>query len=222
MKKILLVLPILLLIVGAVIAVPRLLKINQIVCQSQFGPCSFFISEKLQSVQGKSLWEARRETKNILARELFAVSYATHFNLPDKLMVNVIERKAVVSISYDASSWWLVDKEGIVIGQSEVTNLPSLQIEGAKADFGLGAKLPARIYFAQTLLERLNYAHQVTFARVTADAFVTQLPSLQEVVFPLEGDQEILMGSLSLLLSRLKTTGQYSIIDLRYKNPVLK
>ena len=222
MKKLLFVLLMLLFVSVVAVAIPRILRINQVVCESQFGPCSYFISEKLQRIRGKSLHDAKVTAKDILSSELFAVSFTSHFNLPDKLIINIIERKAVVSISYDVSRWWLVDKDGIVIGESEVTNLPSLQIEDTKADFGLGARTPDRIYFAQNLLERLNYSYQVTFGRVTADALVVQLPSLKEVIFPLEGDQEILMGSLSLLLSRLKTADQYSIIDLRYKNPVLK
>jgi len=42
-----------------------------------------------------------------------------------------------------------------------------------------------------------------------------------EVIFPITGDREVLVGSLQLILSRLKNPVP-ATVDLRFTNPVVK
>jgi hypothetical protein len=54
---------------------------------------------------------------------------------------------------------------------------------------------------------------------------LVELPGQIRVIFPLEGDSDILLGGLRLIYSKIKEDGNlagYSQIDMRYKNPVLR
>jgi hypothetical protein len=43
------------------------------------------------------------------------------------------------------------------------------------------------------------------------------------VIFPLEGDEQVLLGSLRLIYSKIQTSNlnNYKQVDLRFANPVL-
>jgi hypothetical protein len=66
-------------------------------------------------------------------------------------------------------------------------------------------------------------------ASLDAKEFVIRLQDGYKVILPVSGDKEILVGSLILVIDSLKDSDFRSendinvqIIDLRFKNPVLK
>ena len=73
--------------------------------------------------------------------------------------------------------------------------------------------------------------YQVQDGEIIDSNLVVEVTGGRSVIFPLQGDKEVLMGSLNLILSRLNSEDEKSriegaenveIIDLRFKNPVLK
>jgi hypothetical protein len=67
--------------------------------------------------------------------------------------------------------------------------------------------------------------YQVRDFTVQDDSLLVELPGQIRVIFPLDGDSQILLGSLRLIYSKIQNEGnpeKYSQIDLRFKNPVLR
>jgi hypothetical protein len=74
-------------------------------------------------------------------------------------------------------------------------------------------------------------SYQVREGIIEDESLVIELSQGPRVIFPLEGEKEVLLGSLRLVLSKLNNDAQdskienvsgASIIDLRFKNPVIK
>ena len=73
--------------------------------------------------------------------------------------------------------------------------------------------------------------YQINIGEIINDSLVIELDSGTKVLFPLEGDKQILLGALRLIDSKVTTEGEelsgvdgqvVETIDLRYKNPVLR
>jgi hypothetical protein len=67
--------------------------------------------------------------------------------------------------------------------------------------------------------------YQVGQSSIQDGSLLVELPGQIRVIFPLEGDSEILLGSLRLIYSKVREDGNlagYSQIDLRFTNPVLR
>jgi hypothetical protein len=88
----------------------------------------------------------------------------------------------------------------------------------------VGESISTRDLFALNLILGVNEMYQVLYGTITNDALVVDIPPSVRVIFPLEGDSEILLGSLRLVYTKVTTSylGIYSQIDMRYKNPVLR
>jgi len=71
---------------------------------------------------------------------------------------------------------------------------------------------------------------EIQSAQVIGNLLTVELKDGIKVLFPQEGDRDFILGSLTLILSELKKDDmeaniedrQFEIIDLRYKNPVLR
>ncbi|MBX4205966.1 hypothetical protein KW795_02105 [Candidatus Microgenomates bacterium] len=115
-----------------------------------------------------------------------------------------------------------MDKGGIIIEESDTSNLPNLLIDpNLNVILKKGEKLSSEFQFATLLLQKMYFVYNTNHANVSAYSISFDLNE-KKVVFPLNGDIDVLLGSLTVILSRLNSENNYSIIDLRYKNPILK
>jgi len=67
--------------------------------------------------------------------------------------------------------------------------------------------------------------YSVDKGATTGDGFFIDNIRSKKVIFPLNGDKDLLLGSMNLIFSRLpslKEASTIETIDLRYKNPVLR
>lgn len=214
-------------IVLFVLLVPRMLVIKNIICINQYGSCQETLNLKLENVKGKSLEEVRQEVSAIMRQDLFVKEYVLRYEIPDRVVINAISKKAkFVLKSIDKDKLALVDQDGLVLGLGENSTLPRVFIS---ADYAaVGEKVSKRELFALNLVSDLYYFYQVKEGDMFEDRLEIYLNDGVKVIFPLEGDRNIMLGGLKVILSRLNQDvkdsriKKVSEIDLRFKNPVLK
>lgn len=210
--------------------IPRKIVITTINCKSQFSQCSGSIQNDLAGFSGKSLITTKRRLKTYLADNVRIDSYTYHFVPLDTYDVTLVEKTASFSIrNTDYNSIALISSEGEVITIVEESALPTLTINGRVWD--IGETIDADIWSAISLAEKLNSLYPDATYAIVDDALAVSTIESYVVYFPLTGDRDVLLGSLTLILSRLKQDEEefriegdrrVQEIDLRFKNPVLR
>ena len=206
--------------------VPKFIRIDEVVCVSQFGPC--VLDDKLSLLAGKSLDEVKKEVSNVLSQEDSIADFSIQFKIPGTLEVAVIEKKPKFALKDSSADLLaLVDKEGKVLKIVEESSLPRVTTAGRLPN--VGERVKEESFFALNILYNLAASYAVVAGRIENNALVVNLPQGYKVVFPLSGDKDVLLGALRLLIERLNEGGKDSRInggvteiDLRFKNPVLK
>lgn len=218
----------------AVYFAPNFVPVSQITCKSQYGPCNFTLVSRLEKLKGKKLKVAKDEIKNILLSEILVSDFLIQFKLPNSLEVSMVERKPLYSLTKKgASAYAQVDESGLVIRIDDKTSLPVLITTGQIPN--VGDRVDRKHLFALGILYRMFAFYQVSEGNMDTNYLETKLKNGPKVIFPLEGDGDILIASLRLILARLNGEGEgirinenekvlsrMSTIDLRYKNPVIR
>lgn len=197
---------------------PRIIKIQRVKCYSQYGICEEEIFLLFGNLSGQSLRDAKINIKEKLKQNLLVEKFALTFRLPGTLRVDVILKKAKFAlVKKDSPGAVLLDKDGNVLQKSAKTNLPQVMTTGSLP--AVGEKVAPEKLFALNLVYSLNFYYQVNSGEITKEGLVVKLSQGSEVIFPLAGDKEILLASLKLILSRPEGA---KLIDLRFKNPIIK
>jgi cell division septal protein FtsQ len=196
--------------------------IKETVCESQFGSCSEAISDLVDGYKGESYFSA----KKVLAQELSVSSridnYEIRFNVPDKLVVEVVEKKPEVALKFGEGKYFLFDKEGNMVAEASETQLPLLTVESTPND--------SAIAFAVKIFRDLFKYYDVREGKLAEFGLTASIRGI-DMTFPLSGDVDVLLGSAEVALLQLpklsenltisaKTINSYAV-DLRYKNPVI-
>lgn len=216
----------LILVVVLFFLAPKVLKVNNISCNNQYGPCSSYLTEKLDKFHGSSYGDAKKEIRKILENEIAVSDYSQHYRIPNILVVDIIEKKPSYSIlGTDKGVYASVDSEGVILRLEDTTNLPYIKVEEKVGN--LGDKVTENNLFALRIMEKVFSAYSVKTGVIKDDTLFVELTTPVSVIFPLSGDPDLLMASLDLIIRRLKAEGELSkieidTIDLRYKNPVLR
>ena len=89
----------------------------------------------------------------------------------------------------------------------------------------IGQNIGAENLFAHDLAQGIFQMYQIRNFAIQNGSLLVELPGQIRVILPLDGDTDILLGSLRLIYSKIQADGNplgYSQIDLRFKNPVLR
>jgi hypothetical protein len=204
--------------------------IKNISCSSQYGPCLEDIVKKLESFQGKKLLLVKKDLKSYLKNEPEVKDYSTQFKIPDKIIVNIIERKAEFAIkSLDKNVFVLVDLDGNAIAIREESPLPFIEVSGVTPN--VGEKVDTTIFSGLTLIKAIYSQYQVLNGKMDNNYLYANFSDGISVIFPLDKDKDVLMGSLKLIFNRLNRSlpesriiegKKINVIDLRFTNPVLR
>ncbi len=206
------------------ISIPRLIKINQIECQSQEGDCAYYLAGNINSPKGSSLYKVEKEIKNILKNEVLVSSSSVQYNFPDKLKIYIVIKKPKYAIyNSEKNVFSLVDSEGRVVSIVNGNELPYL--EGDNEIYSIGQKIKNESIFGLELLTYMNYLYQTKKAKIENGSLHIELEDGTRVIFPVGGNEKELVGSLRLILSQKENVlagKSVNEIDLRFKNPVLR
>jgi hypothetical protein len=192
-------------------------------CESQFGDCPSDVNSGLKSLNSKNLFDARRKANSYLKNSYLVSDYSIQYKLPNIMLINIIAKKPYFAIK-DSSSGKiiLIDRRGIVLAESEDSGLPMIEVADSLKK--IGEEVDKKYLFALNLISGVNEMYQVRYGMIANDALTVDIPHGLRVIFPLEGDSEVLLGGLRLIYAKVTAEylGTYSQIDMRYKNPVLK
>ena len=218
------------LLVGFFFIIPRKIDIASIECTNQFATCSESIQTDLNVLSGDDLHTVRQRIITYLSKNVKIESYTFHYRFPDTYVVTIIEKTATFSIrNTDYNSIALLSSEGEVLSLVEESALPSLTVNDHV--WNIGDRADRDIWSATSLAESLYKLYPNAEYTIRDNSLVVNNLDTYVVYFPLTGERDVLLGSLTLILSRLKLDeeefrieGDRKVqeIDLRFKNPVLR
>jgi len=216
-KRVLVVLVLILIVLG-LFNIDRFVPINEVSCTSQFGPCNEEVKQEIETVRGKSLRDSKKRLKEMLSGLDRIGEFGFKYVFPTKMEVNINEIKPEVAVKNDnEDNYKLINSKGKLVGDVSETLLPLIEVNRDlnEAEYE---------YSAQILLS-LNDLYGIRTIRVIDNYLRAELPSGYEVLMSMDGDIDVLLGSLRLILFQLNEKPQefrINTIDLRYKNPVIK
>jgi len=203
------------------------IKISRVRCFSQYGECNEDLVKKLAEIQGKPYLITKKRIKEVLAKEVTVRKYTYRYQLPFEFKVEVIESRPKCALLKDNSNnFYLISGEGVILFKRESSNLPTLSVD--KKLSSVGEKVDREILFACEVVHQLSKDYKYSIARVEKDKLIVELIGGPNVIFPLEGDKDFLLGAFVLIIDELRNgkidskIEKPTIVDLRFKNPVLK
>lgn len=209
---------------------PRKIIIKEITCKSQNGVCSESIQRITERFTGKSLSTSENGIKQTLSGSL-AHDVTFRYQYPSVLVVSVIETKPEFALSNkEQNDFRLVDVTGNVLAHSQTTDLPYISMKSDLPE--VGSTLSEKNLFALKLLSDLAKNYQLSYGELTDASLVIELPTKTKVLFPLEGDRELILGSFVMVINQLNSVKTGSTmekgllsgktVDFRFKNPVIR
>lgn len=201
---------------------PFFLKVG-IKCQSQYGECAREIEKDLSAFNGKNLYTAKSGASKYLKANYLVSDFSLQFKLPNVLSVQILAKKPVFAVfNRDRSLCALIDAEGRVLSIGAETTLPHVY---ANQDLPKpGENISAGNFFALKLMAGVFEMYQVVSGELQNGSLTVDLPGSIRVIFPEEGDTEVLLGALKLIYTKTQgeNSGKFTQVDLRFKNPVLR
>ncbi|KKQ95632.1 MAG: hypothetical protein UV74_C0013G0265 [Candidatus Woesebacteria bacterium GW2011_GWB1_43_14] len=196
----------------------KVIKIREIECVSQYGLCPSAVNAQLDSYVGLNIRDAKKRIYEYIGKEGSIKGGKVAYKAPFQLVVYITEKKPGVALFMEGQDYIIVDPEGSVIGTSPTTDLPKLSITqtGYTKD---------QLEFASNLYYEFSRLHPIEFSELGDKDMIVKIAGGVKVIFPLEGDIDVLLGSLRLILSQLNNDEReirIGSIDLRFENPVLR
>ena len=206
--------------------IKRLIKIDKIECHTQFGSCS-------KNYQLGDYNFVKNQIENDLNQSVEVSSYLIQYKIPSTVKIDLSLKKAKyailnsTNIYFDRNKlvYYLVDNEGVVLEVSGSSDLPILMSD---ANYVSGQSISNSEKFAIHLLEKVRLINAVRSAELKNSVLQVSMENGINIKLPIEGDIDVLAGSLRLIFSRLneETEGikmsDIREIDLRFKNPVIR
>lgn len=204
-------------------------KISQIKCSTPQGECRDDIESKLSSYKGALLYDSILKIKKDMDSHPYVLSYSLVPMFPPGILVNIKQSSPRYAISsQESTNIALVDSDGRILEYVNGTQIPLLRsytLRGA-----VGQSVDSKSYESAQILKLLNEQYKVETASLDNSGFEFEIDGVK-VIFPEDGDTQYLLGSLELVLSRLKqadinstidTSKSFTELDLRFGNPVLR
>lgn len=199
------------------VVIPRIIIIKKINCSNQYGPCDQNLVFFLEAVLGKNLAEAKKILKLKLSDGLLIKDYSFRYRIPNTLEVYCLTKKPKTTLWNEQNKQGVIlDEQGLVLAKVDETNLPKLISTGNLPN--PGEKINQKTLFALDLVSDLYYFYQIKEGFLFSDYLEITFSDNKKALFPLSGDRQLLLGSLKLVLEADKV----SLIDLRFKNPILR
>ncbi len=195
-----------------------LIKIDKVECVSQLGPCDY-------SFQLGNYSHVKKQIDMQLRQDVRLSSYIVQYKIPSTIKIEINLKKPIYSIKNSNGTYFLLDKNGLIIGISQESESTSLLSD---SNYSVGQITDEKTLFALRLLEKINIVTNVYDSKITNNYLTTHAKNDILILFPLDSDIDLLAGSLKLIFSRLNE-GSEGIrmedvreIDFRFKNPIIR
>lgn len=195
-------------------------RVKNVTCQTQYGPCPDSYEEKLSKFLKKPLYKTTSdEIKKSLAGAggVGQVRLLKHVSGTLEINVEVTKLAVAVQVGDDNKKLWLVNLEGNVVSMASQSSLPKLIVKSGRV-----SSEDPNFVSAVRLTELLARARKIDSAEIVGQDLTVATEGIQ-VIMPLVGKgPQVLVGSLQLVLERGTIEGKrLSKIDLRFKNAVV-
>lgn len=203
------------------------LKVKEITCKNQYGPCEEKDNEVASSFKGANFFFlSESKIRGALLQNFSNREVVIQRIFPNRLEIVVEARKLLVAIAQEslaARGSFLVDQDGVVVEFIKDNTLPLLVIKDKDVELAVGTVVGDELRQASDVVYLLYRAQGAKKAILQDNFLQVYLPEAIEVYFPIDKDPKTLVGALQLILARSRIDGELpKSIDLRYSNPVLK
>jgi hypothetical protein len=191
-------------------------------------PCQEVIVAELSKYEGSNTW---RLDPNQVAKQLEAADQSikkveakvASFNTLDVLVIRRIP-SAQLTTSTQAQQVVLVDEDGIILGQTTVSDSFPKLIWSESDSWAVEEPLPPALKLAIALTTLVDEQFGFLSPPVIESKFTMkgQIKSGEVVVFSLSKDPLSQVRSLQVVLTQARIDKIPSEIDLRFRNPVIK
>jgi len=210
------------LLFGIISAPGRLIKVRKIVCNSQFGGCEARILDSIRQAEGLPLYKAKERIGKYLESEPQIDKFSEKFIFPETIVVNTIERKAYCAVAeQENGTVYLIDSFGKVLKKADSDFGTPLKIE--QKNISMGENLGEKVIFGCKIIKGVNFQQKIIQASIEKDELTIDFEGGVRVIFPVEGDIKVMLGSITLIFNRIKLdtlTGK--VVDLRFKDPIIR
>jgi hypothetical protein len=209
-------------VISGLILYPFFVKVR-IECKSQTGACPVEIENGISKMQNQSLFRSRSEISRFLKSQPLVLDFSEQFKLPNILRVDILTKEPLFALKDSTSgNIDLVEKNGVVLSVTQSSSLPTVVVVGGIP--AVGQKVGDQNLFALNIEAGVYEMYQIQTSYIQNGGLIVDMPGGVRVIFPLEGDYQVLLGALRLIYSKIQSepVNPYSQIDLRYKNPVLR
>lgn len=196
------------------------LRVTSIECQSQFGICDEDVLNELNSKEGQTLLHAFSGVRKTLNTHPKVSHYVTRFTNPSSLTALITQRRPQIAIVGEGSSdYYVYSEDGILLDTLSETQLPLVRIQD------ISVITNEQMIFVIKMAYALYQTYEVKTFVIQNGGIEFELPNSPKIIFPVQGDIDVLLGSLTFVLSQLNTQLEdfrMEAIDFRFNNPVIK
>jgi hypothetical protein len=195
------------------------------------GDCPVFLT--FLNYVGKDYKAVKSQINTILEQNILINSFLIQYKIPGTLQIEVDLKKpkfavrGLSTIKDLQNRIFLVDKDGLIVEMANESDLPTLQ-KNESIEYKVGKTIPEKDKFSLSLFEGVNYLYSIKLGIQEKNELKVTNSEGIIIRFPLEGDKDVLLGSLRLIFSRLNDSSEgirmedVNEIDLRFKNPVIR
>lgn len=200
------------------VIIQKLIKINKIECSLEFQKCPYIINGNYR--------DTKKQIEQQFKNDIQINSYLIQYKIPSTIKIDLVLKKPKYAIKDKNNNLYLIDKDGLVIDSINKSDLPILI--NSNAIYKVGDIISNKDKFALVIIEKVAWIYSIHEGTVEKNELKIILEKGILVRFPLEGDPDVLVGSLRLIFSRLndRINGirieDTREIDLRFKNPILR
>lgn len=209
--------------------IPRLIIIRKIICNNQYDICDQTTLSEVNKSLNKKLPEAKKEVTIYLENNFFVRDFAIQYKIPNILKLDLVIEKADFCLkSENHNVYSYIDKNGTVLELRPNCSLPIANINDKT--FNVGENIGNDYLSALNLLNQIFISYNIKEGNIIDDYLEVNFNQGYKVIFPLDKDIQVLLGSLRLIINRLNSNesesriieNRINVIDLRYENPVLR
>lgn len=203
-------------------------KIADVDCVSQFTKCNENILNSLNKVEKGNVIVTRRNIVKAISQNPLIKKYSVQLNLNGKYIVMVEERVPKYCVEGEEEKY-ISDSEGLIIKINDSGSI--MCIDSVEEKYKLGDRLSVRDYFNETLLYKMRDISGIGNIYLEQNNLVVEYKGSIKLLFPKEGDTDVLAGKAYYTVSQFDKIekyiieiGNYSIseIDFRFNDPVVK
>lgn len=206
----------------------RISKITSISCVSQFTKCNENTLSLIGSIQKTSIYQTNVNLKKMLSQDPLVKKYSLQLKLNGKYNILIEERVPKYCLK-NISEIYYFDADGMVIKTGGSDNIKCIDFTGAS--YRLRDTLNSKDAFTQSVFYKIRNISELGRAYVENNNLIVEYRGKTKLIFPTEGDSDILAGKAYYTVSQFDKIEKYIIdignvsvseIDFRYKNPIVR